>query len=97
MAGQIIARGKGVWLVRVYLGTDPATGKREYHNKTIHGNKKAAEADLTDTLHDRDRGKLSAGGEWSPAQHARRPEGAGTGGLHRDGREAEGGWVEGNE
>ena len=25
MAGQIIDRGKGVWLVRVYLGTDPNT------------------------------------------------------------------------
>ena len=26
MAGQIMNRGKGVWLVRVYLGTDSDTG-----------------------------------------------------------------------
>ncbi len=61
MAGQIINRGKGVWLVRVYLGTDPDTGKREYHNKTVHGNKKDAETHLTRTLRDRDTGKLTAG------------------------------------
>jgi hypothetical protein len=28
MAGQIINCGKGVWLVRVYLGTDPETRSR---------------------------------------------------------------------
>jgi len=26
MAGQLIPRGKGAWLVCVYLGTDPDTG-----------------------------------------------------------------------
>ncbi len=54
MPGQIIARGKGVWLVRVYQGCDPATGKRAYENKTIHGNKKDAEAYLADALRRRD-------------------------------------------
>ena len=36
-AGQIVARGSSTWLVRVYLGRDPQTVKRKYHNQTIHG------------------------------------------------------------
>jgi hypothetical protein len=36
-AGQIIARRQGTWLVRVYLGCDPQTGTRKYHNQTIRG------------------------------------------------------------
>jgi hypothetical protein len=36
-AGQIVARGASTWLVRVYLGRDPQTGTRKYHNQTIHG------------------------------------------------------------
>lgn len=42
MAGQIIERGKNTYFVRIYMGLD-ANGKRKYHNKTIHGNKKDAE------------------------------------------------------
>lgn len=38
---QVIDRGPGRWLVRVFLGRDPK-GKRVYHNKTIRGPKKAA-------------------------------------------------------
>lgn len=41
---QIIERGKGRYLVRVFLGRDPTSGKRKYHNKTIRGAKKQAEA-----------------------------------------------------
>jgi integrase len=40
---QVIHRGKGRHLVRVFLGRDPATGRRKYHNKTIRGTKKQAE------------------------------------------------------
>jgi hypothetical protein len=36
-AGQIVARGASIWLVRAYLGRDPQTGTRKYHNQTIHG------------------------------------------------------------
>ncbi len=54
MPGQIIGRGKGTWLVRVYQGRDPATGKRAYENKTIHGTKKDAEAYLAEALRRRD-------------------------------------------
>ena len=50
MAGQLILRGKGVWLVRVYLGTDPHTGKRQYENKTVHGGKKEAEDETLTAL-----------------------------------------------
>jgi integrase len=58
MAGQIISRGERTWLVRVFLGRDPKTGKRAYHNKTIHGNKKAAQRYLNDALSRRDLGSL---------------------------------------
>lgn len=36
-AGQLIARGQSTWPVRVYLGRDPQTETRKYHNETIHG------------------------------------------------------------
>jgi len=55
MAGQIIARGEGTWLVRVFRGR-AADGKREYLNKTIRGTKKDAQAWLTKTLRDQDLG-----------------------------------------
>ena len=61
MAGQIISRGKGTWLVRVFVGRDPLTGKREYDNKTVHGNKKEAEQRLTEMLRDRDQGNVAIG------------------------------------
>lgn len=62
MAGQIINRGKRVWLVRVFLGRDEA-GKRQFHNKTIHGNKTDAENALTDLLKERNVGTLRIGAE----------------------------------
>ncbi len=56
MAGQIVARGRGKWLVRVFLGRDPDSGKRRYYNRTIHGTKKDAERYLTATLREKDLG-----------------------------------------
>jgi integrase len=44
--GQIIARSAGSWLVRFYRGRDPENGKRRYINKTVHGDRPAAEAEL---------------------------------------------------
>jgi integrase len=55
MAGQIIPRGKNVWLVRLYLGRDQQ-GKRLYLNQTIHGPRKAAQAWLNQRLTERDAG-----------------------------------------
>jgi integrase len=52
--GQIIARGERRWLVRVYLGRDRETRKRTYHNRTIYGSFRHAQAYLTRRLHERD-------------------------------------------
>ncbi len=56
MAGQVIPRGERVWLVRVFLGRDPSTSKRRYHNHTIHGNKKDAQKYLNGVLREKDLG-----------------------------------------
>jgi integrase len=55
--GQIIARGDRRWLIRVYLGRDPETKKRNYHNRTIHGSMREAQAYLTRKLRERDLGR----------------------------------------
>jgi hypothetical protein len=53
MAGQIISRGRGVWLVRIFMGYDGAA-RRVYQNKTIHGTKKDAESYLAEAIRQRD-------------------------------------------
>ncbi len=55
MAGQIVHRGPGRWVVRIYRGRD-AAGKRRYHNKTIHGTKRDAERYRTKILRELDTG-----------------------------------------
>jgi len=55
--GQIIARGDRRWLIRVYLGRDHETHKRKYHNRTIHGPMREAQAYLTRKLRERDLGR----------------------------------------
>lgn len=55
--GQIIARGDHRWLIRVYLGRDHETNKRKYHNRTIHGSMREAQAYLTKRLRERDLGR----------------------------------------
>ena len=52
--GQIVARGDGRWLVRVFLGRDPVTHKRTYYNRTIRGPFRQAQMHLTKKLHERD-------------------------------------------
>ena len=47
--GQIVQRGEGKWLVRIFLGRDEA-GKRHYFNTTIHGTKKDAQRVQTEKL-----------------------------------------------
>jgi integrase len=49
VAGQLIKRGERTWLVRAFTGRD-SEGRRRYHNKTIKGNKKDAEAYLRKVL-----------------------------------------------
>jgi len=55
--GQIIARGDRRWLIRVYLGRDHETKRRNYHNRTIHGPMREARAYLTRKLRERDLGR----------------------------------------
>jgi len=55
--GQIIARGDQRWLIRVCLGRDHQTNKRKYHNRTIHGPLRDAQAYLTKKLRERDLGR----------------------------------------
>jgi len=55
--GQIIARGGRRWLIRVYLGRDHETKKRNYHNRTIHGPMREAQAYLTRKFRERDLGR----------------------------------------
>jgi len=52
--GQILARGERRWLVRVYLGRNRETRKRTYHNRTVYGSLRHAQAYLTRRLHERD-------------------------------------------
>lgn len=60
MAGQIISRGDRTWLVRMFLGRDPNTGKRQYHSHTVHGTKEDARKYLTGAMRDRDLGTFAA-------------------------------------
>lgn len=54
--GQIIARGDRTWLVRIYVGRNPQTGKRQYDNHTVRGTKKGAQTYLNGKLRERDLG-----------------------------------------
>jgi len=55
--GQIIRRGPEAWIVRIYAGRDPETGKRQYVGKCIHGGLRAAQAHLNKMLAERDLGR----------------------------------------
>lgn len=57
-AGQIIARGQSTWLVRVYLGRDPQSGTRRYHNQTIRGPFREAQRFLNLRLQQRENGRV---------------------------------------
>lgn len=59
-AGQMIQRAENVWLIRIFLGRDPTTGKRLYRNVTIHGNKNDAQKGLNAELLKRDLGQTGA-------------------------------------
>jgi integrase len=47
MAGQLIKRGENKWLVKLFMGRDPQTGKKRFHTKMVHGPKKDAQKYLT--------------------------------------------------
>jgi integrase len=50
MAGQLIKKGDRKWLVRVFMGRDPHTGKKRYFSKQVEGNKKDAQGYLSRVL-----------------------------------------------
>ena len=60
--GQIAQRGPKQWRLRVYLGFDPATGKRKYFSRTVRGTRKEAEVELRDLLAKGDAGNLGITG-----------------------------------
>ncbi|MFO0687491.1 MAG: tyrosine-type recombinase/integrase [Myxococcota bacterium] len=57
-AGQVTKRGESKWLVRLYVGSHPDTGRRIYHAETVHGTKKSADARLREMLTQRDLGQF---------------------------------------
>ncbi len=46
MNGSMRQRSTGSWELRVFTGTDPATGRRCYRSKTVRGNRAEAEREL---------------------------------------------------
>jgi integrase len=59
--GQIIRRGECRWLVRLYIGRDRETGKRNYYSRTVRGSLRQAQTYLTTKLHERDLRRGAAG------------------------------------
>src|SRR5260221_8640511 len=48
--GQILERADSKWLLRVYQGSDPLTGKRVYGNSAVSGTREEAENELATRL-----------------------------------------------
>ncbi len=51
--GQILERADSKWLLRVYKGSDPLTGKRVYYNSAISGTREQAEDELAARVSDK--------------------------------------------
>lgn len=56
--GQIIPKGKGKWLVKVFKGRD-GDGRRKYVSELVHGGKKDAERVLMNKLKEKNEGTLT--------------------------------------
>ena len=54
---EIKKRGKSTWLVRVFLGRHPISGRVQYHNHTVHGTLKKARDYARDAELKRDKGQ----------------------------------------
>jgi len=57
---SVTSRGKGRWLVRVFIGRDPDGGRQRFHTRTIHGNKRDALQYAREVEAQRDTGALGA-------------------------------------
>jgi hypothetical protein len=55
MKGFMRQRGDA-WELRVYLGSDPVTGKQRYATRTVRGGKRVAQRVLAEMVTDADRG-----------------------------------------
>jgi hypothetical protein len=50
MKGSLRQRSAGSWELRVYIGTDPATGRRLDRTATVRGNRSDAERELAEMV-----------------------------------------------
>src|SRR5438094_6849721 len=55
--GQMIPRGQGKWLLRVFLGRDPQ-GRKKYASKTVVGTTAQTQQELTKLLREADTSSL---------------------------------------
>jgi len=83
VAGSIRQRGKESWELRVFVGRDPATDKKQYLTKTFRGTRRDAERELARLVVQADDGQVAVRGgtlaelceqwyahreaDWSPA------------------------------
>ena len=56
--GHIQQRGQNRYLLRVFIGRDPNTGKRSYRSQTVNGSLSEAQKALTTLLYQLDHGQL---------------------------------------
>jgi hypothetical protein len=59
--GSMRLRGRDSWQLRVYLGTDPATGRSRWLSKTVHGTRRFARQQLEDLVAEAGRARIRAG------------------------------------
>ena len=62
MAGSIRQRGKESWELRVFVGRDPVTDKKQYATKTFRGTRKEAERELARLVVQAEDGQVSVKG-----------------------------------
>ncbi len=67
--GQIVARGRQCWLVRVSLGRDPETCRRRYQSRTVHGSFRTAQHHLNNQLEEREQGRELTGEDMTLNQY----------------------------
>jgi integrase len=59
--GSMRQRGRDSWQLRVYLGSDPATGRPRWLSKTVHGTGRFARLQLEDLVAEAARARIRAG------------------------------------
>jgi integrase len=57
--GSIRSRGTRSWEIRVFIGVEPETGRRNYASATVHGSRRDAEVELTKLLRHVDEGAMA--------------------------------------